>query len=180
MTSIDPADPALYIILSALPSNTNVDCSSYNCDDASKAKRFASRSSYCVTYKPDLYAHQNHSICQASMPISITARTFSHPKVRTFFVPFYLQSPQFSSLHPQSKFKMPSKDLPGEQFEVRQTSATDDWHPNPSKSLPLSKERQALIDDIIALYSMQPTIERVKRYTPDCGMIYHRHLATLP
>lgn len=65
---------------------------------------------------------------------------------------------------------MPGKDAPGEQFEVRQTSATDDWHPDPSKSLPLSKERQALIDDIIALYNMQSTIERVKRYTPDCGI----------
>lgn len=58
--------------------------------------------------------------------------------------------------------------LPGEHFEVRQTSSTDDWHPDPSKSLPLSPARQALIDDIIALYSCQPTVERVKRYTPDC------------
>jgi CDP-diacylglycerol pyrophosphatase len=37
-----------------------------------------------------------------------------------------------------------------------------------SKSLPLDKARQALLDDIIALYSCEPTIERVKRYTPDC------------
>lgn len=62
----------------------------------------------------------------------------------------------------------PSKTAPGEQFEVRQTSATEDWHPTPSKSIPLSKERQALVDDIIALYSCEPTVERVKRYTPDC------------
>jgi hypothetical protein len=48
---------------------------------------------------------------------------------------------------------MSSKRAPGELFEVRQMSATDDWHPDPSKSLPISKERQALIDDIIALYS---------------------------
>ncbi|KAG7042512.1 FAD dependent oxidoreductase [Colletotrichum scovillei] len=57
---------------------------------------------------------------------------------------------------------------PGEEFEVRQTSTTEDYHPNPSKSIPLSPARQRLIDDIIALYSMNPTVERVKRYTADC------------
>ncbi|WQF79225.1 hypothetical protein CDEST_04239 [Colletotrichum destructivum] len=57
---------------------------------------------------------------------------------------------------------------PGEEFEVRQTSASEDYHPDPSKSLPLSPARQKLIDDIIALYSMKPTVERVKRYTADC------------
>lgn len=64
--------------------------------------------------------------------------------------------------------KMATKTAPGEQFEVRQTSATEDWHPDPSKSLPLGPERQALVDDIIALYSCEPTINRVKRYRPDC------------
>lgn len=64
--------------------------------------------------------------------------------------------------------KMSTKSAPGENFEVRQTSATEDWHPEPSKSIPLDKARQALVDDIIALYSCEPTIERVKRYTPDC------------
>lgn len=63
---------------------------------------------------------------------------------------------------------MATKTAPGEQFEVRQTSSTDDWHPDPSKSIPLSPARQALLDDILALYSCEPTIERVKRYTPDC------------
>ena len=58
--------------------------------------------------------------------------------------------------------------LPGEHFEVRQTSSSDDWHPDPAHSLPLSPARKALMDDIIALYSCQPTRERVKRYTPDC------------
>ncbi|CAI0654266.1 unnamed protein product [Colletotrichum noveboracense] len=57
---------------------------------------------------------------------------------------------------------------PGEEFEVRQTSTSEDWHPDPSKSLPISPARQALIDDIIALYSMEPTVDRVKRYTADC------------
>lgn len=57
---------------------------------------------------------------------------------------------------------------PGEAFEPRQTSTTEDYHPDPSKSLPLPPNRQALVDDIIALYSCQPTIRRVERYTPDC------------
>lgn len=58
--------------------------------------------------------------------------------------------------------------LPGEHFEIRQTATSDDYHPDPSKSIKLSPARQALLDDIIALYSCQPTRERVKRYTPDC------------
>ncbi|KAL8745314.1 MAG: hypothetical protein Q9190_002548 [Brigantiaea leucoxantha] len=57
---------------------------------------------------------------------------------------------------------------PGEHFEVRQTAASEDYTPDPSKSLPLSPARQRLVDDILALYSCEPTIERVKRYTPDC------------
>ncbi|KAL1876463.1 hypothetical protein Daus18300_002707 [Diaporthe australafricana] len=58
--------------------------------------------------------------------------------------------------------------LPGEYFEVRQTHPTGDYQPDPSKSLPLSTARQSLVDDIIALYEMKPTVDRVKRYTPDC------------
>lgn len=57
---------------------------------------------------------------------------------------------------------------PGEQFEVRQTSSSEDYTPDPSKSIKLSPARQALVDDIIALYSCEPTIKRVERYTPDC------------
>lgn len=57
---------------------------------------------------------------------------------------------------------------PGENFEVRQTAPSDDYTPDPSKSLPLSPARQALIDDIIELYSCHPTVRRVERYTPDC------------
>jgi hypothetical protein len=57
---------------------------------------------------------------------------------------------------------------PGEEFEVRQTSSTEDYTPDPSKSLPLSPARQSLVDDILALYSCKPTVERVRRYTPDC------------
>lgn len=64
--------------------------------------------------------------------------------------------------------KMASSSAPGEQHEVRQTATSDDYTPDPSKSIPLPPNRQALVDDIIALYSCQPTIRRVERYTPDC------------
>ena len=78
--------------------------------------------------------------------------------------------PQFPPKTPRTTHKMSCSfsTAPGEQFEVRQTSSTSDWHPDPSKSLPLSPARQALLDDILALYSCEPTVERVKRYTPDC------------
>ena len=58
--------------------------------------------------------------------------------------------------------------LPGEQFEPRQTAPSEDYTPDPSKSIKLSPARQALVDDVIALYSCEPTIKRVERYTPDC------------
>ncbi|CDO76385.1 hypothetical protein BN946_scf184578.g2 [Trametes cinnabarina] len=58
--------------------------------------------------------------------------------------------------------------LPGEHFEVRQSADDDDYHPDPANSLPLSPARQALLDDILALYSCHPTRARVQRYTPDC------------
>jgi hypothetical protein len=58
--------------------------------------------------------------------------------------------------------------LPGEHFEVRQTATSDDYHPDPSRSIKLPPNRQALLDDIIALYSCEPTRRRVERYTPDC------------
>ena len=56
--------------------------------------------------------------------------------------------------------------VPGEQVEPRQTLPTDDMEPDPSKSIPLPPNRQRLIDDVIALYSCQPTVERVARYAP--------------
>jgi hypothetical protein len=71
------------------------------------------------------------------------------------------------TLQPSTRLIMNSS-APGENFEVRQTFKDDDWHPDPSKSLPLSPARQRLVDDILALYSCEPTVERVKRYTPDC------------
>lgn len=57
---------------------------------------------------------------------------------------------------------------PGENFEPRQTHPTEDYTPDPSKSIKLSPQRQALVDDIIELYSCHPTVQRVRRYTPDC------------
>ncbi|KAF2120168.1 hypothetical protein BDV96DRAFT_539901 [Lophiotrema nucula] len=61
-----------------------------------------------------------------------------------------------------------TSDAPGEHFEPRQTATSEDYTPDPSKSIQLSPPRQRLVDDIIALYSCQPTVERVKRYTSDC------------
>lgn len=56
--------------------------------------------------------------------------------------------------------------IPGERVEPRQTLPTEDMEPDPSKSIPLPPNRQKLIDDVIALYSCQPTVERVARYAP--------------
>ncbi|RXK36974.1 hypothetical protein M231_05738 [Tremella mesenterica] len=58
--------------------------------------------------------------------------------------------------------------IPGEQVEPRQTLPTEDMEPDPSKSIPLSPNRQKLIDDVIALYSCQWTVERIARYAPAC------------
>lgn len=56
--------------------------------------------------------------------------------------------------------------VPGEQVEPRQTLPTEDMEPNPAKSIQLPPNRQKLLDDVIALYSCQPTVERVARYAP--------------
>jgi hypothetical protein len=73
-----------------------------------------------------------------------------------------------SLLRTQNYFMMStSTTAPGEQFEPRQTFDTSDFTPNKDKSLPLSPQRQSLLDDILALYSCHPSVERVKRYTPD-------------
>ncbi len=71
-------------------------------------------------------------------------------------------------LRPRSILTMStSTTAPGAQFEHRQTYDSSDFTPDPSKSLPLSPARQALVDDILALYSCRPTVARVERYTPD-------------
>ena len=79
-----------------------------------------------------------------------------------------MSNPNEPKVDATSNFPKLNSDTPGEQFEPRQTATSPDYKPDPSKSLPLSPARQHLIDDIIALYSCQPTVERVKRYTADC------------
>ncbi|KAJ3991327.1 hypothetical protein F5050DRAFT_1794574 [Lentinula boryana] len=77
----------------------------------------------------------------------------------------------FQSLHDVTKLTMSTdnrRQLPGEHFEPRQTATSDDYTPDQSKSLSLDPPRQRLVDDILALYSCKPTVERVKRYTSDC------------
>ena len=79
-----------------------------------------------------------------------------------------MSNPNEPKVDATSNFPQHNSDTPGEHFEVRQTSSTEDYKPDPSKSIPLDGPRQKLIDDIIALYSCDPTVERVKRYTSDC------------
>jgi hypothetical protein len=77
-------------------------------------------------------------------------------------------SSQGQSLGDSGKVHFPKDpSLPGKCFEPRQNNLTSDYTPNPIKSVPLSPARQALVDDIISLYEMGATVERVKRYTPD-------------
>ncbi|KAJ3808273.1 hypothetical protein F5876DRAFT_90116 [Lentinula aff. lateritia] len=58
--------------------------------------------------------------------------------------------------------------LPGEHFEPCQTAISDDYTPDQAKSFHLEPAKQRLVDDILALYSCKPTVERVKRYSSDC------------
>lgn len=44
-----------------------------------------------------------------------------------------------------------TSNAPGEQFEPRQTATSEDYEPNPSKSIKLSPQRQALVDDVRTL-----------------------------
>jgi hypothetical protein len=79
-----------------------------------------------------------------------------------------LAASQGQSLSESSKVNFPTDPkLPGKCFEPRQSDPTGDYTPNPSKSLPLSPTRKALLDDMISLYEMGATVERVQRYTPD-------------
>lgn len=41
-------------------------------------------------------------------------------------------------------------DAPGEHFEPRQTATDESYEPNPSKSIKLSPQRQALVDDVLS------------------------------
>lgn len=96
------------------------------------------------------------------------ARTFRSIPTRSIYRSNNNTSRQLHQIPKMASSLPKDPNAPGEQFEVRQTSSSEDWTPDPSKSIKLSPARQALVDDIIALYSCEPTIERVKRYTPDC------------
>ena len=96
-----------------------------------------------------------------------TTRTISSPQPQASRFPT-ITSNMSSHIDHTTNFPQHTTSTPGEAFEVRQTHPTGDYKPDPSKSLPLNPARQALIDDILALYSCEPTIERVKRYTSDC------------
>jgi hypothetical protein len=79
-----------------------------------------------------------------------------------------LSSSQGQSLEDSGIVHFPTDpSLPGKCFEPRQSNSTGDYTPNPIKSVPLSQARKALVNDIISLYEMGATVERVKRYTPD-------------
>lgn len=95
--------------------------------------------------------------------------TRTHTHIRTARYPFPITA-RMSTTHADSgKVHFPNAaGKPGEYFEPRQQLTDVEVPPDPSKSLPLSPQRQALVEDIIALYSCKPTIERVKRYSPDC------------
>ena len=54
----------------------------------------------------------------------------------------------------------------GESVEPRQILQDEERAPDPSKSIPLPPNRQRLVDDVMALYACEPTIERVCRYAP--------------
>lgn len=108
--------------------------------------------------------HSKQTNLQKSISISIIRSTFSYP----------IHSPQNPvtraiTTTSSPKMSMPTDaSLPGEHFEARQTAKSEDYTPDPSKSLTLSPARQALVDDIVALYNCEPTVKRVERYTPDC------------
>jgi hypothetical protein len=95
-------------------------------------------------------------------------RTISSTLIEPVPPPIIMETSNSNGVNDHTNFPDLTSNTPGEQFEVRQTSSSPDYKPDPSKSLPLSPARQRLIDDVIALYSCQPTIERVRRYTPDC------------
>ena len=99
--------------------------------------------------------------------ISRVQRTSSKTLLSTARV-LKMSDPNMPNVDATTNFPQHTSATPGERFETRQVATSEDYTPDPSKSLPLSAARQRLLDDIIALYSCEPTVERVKRYTPDC------------
>lgn len=122
-----------------------------------------------------------HYFARSNTYASASPRRLLPPAVKKVIVFPHIKHPFFSPLPPTPYNITTSSNMasnletasiptsaPGENYEVRQTHSTEDYTPDPSKSLPLSPARQALVDDILDLYSCKPTIEKVKRYTPDC------------
>ena len=122
---------------------------------------------------PSCLRHQQR-LSSSTLRTKIPKTTRLNPNRSSLFRPFaataVAMSPAATDIASPDTIaagKVPAS-TPGEQYEVRQTHPTEDYEPDPSKSLPLSPARQRLVDDIIELYNCKPTIERVKRYTPDC------------
>jgi len=103
-----------------------------------------------------LIAHlQQHQLQQQAQKRSITTTQSNMSSVSAEEVPDII-----------TRTRAAASGTPGEQVEPRQTLPSEDMEPNPANSIQLPPNRQKLVDDVIALYSCQPTIERVARYAP--------------
>lgn len=56
-----------------------------------------------------------------------------------------MSNPNEPKVDATSNFPKYNSDTPGEKFEPRQTSTSEDYKPDPSKSIPLDGPRQRLI-----------------------------------
>lgn len=63
---------------------------------------------------------------------------------------------------------------PGEQFEPRQTATSEDYEPDPSKSLKLSPQRQALVDDVSSYIQPFAKHQRLLLYPPQNNTLYRQ------
>lgn len=115
------------------------------------------------------------------------ARTLLSSPRTTFFTPRYFAplppappTPRAMSSNSHTDDQIPeiilktrqaASGIPGEQVEPRQVLPSEDMEPDASKSIKLPANRQKLIDDVIALYSCQPTVERVARYAPGASAL---------
>ena len=118
-----------------------------------------------------LYQHPMFSSCtRIPQRISFPTSKLLHPHLNPVPSnprPFITTTTMSSNNSKMESASIPAS-APGENYEPRQTHPSEDYTPDPSKSLPLSKERQALVDDILDLYSCKPTVQKVRRYTADC------------
>lgn len=81
------------------------------------------------------------------VPIHI-ARHSSHPSHTAFRAFASMSNPNEPRIDATTNFPKANSNTPGEEFEVRQTSSSEDYKPDPSKSIPLDANRQALIVSI--------------------------------